>query len=163
MKKRFLGLTLLLGLVLGLLATPVSGVVQSAHAASMADHSLLTFTIKPGGSASFSLPVQQNPVLIAVSVTFKNGGTQTPSEIMYAVVNQDPFSQQMTWVGTNSDGSQTGSNSLKTTTIASIFGGSSSTVNASLDIESLSTHRLKLVQNANTTSRAGSYSVSLWF
>ncbi len=104
MKKLFLSMTLLLGLMLGLLVTHVSGVAQGVHAASAANHSLLTFTIKPGGSATFTLPAQQNPVLIEVSVTFNNGGTQTPSEIMYAVVNQDPSSHQMTWIGTNSDG-----------------------------------------------------------
>ncbi len=123
----------------------------------------LTFTIAPGGSQSFALPAKQVPIRIEISFSLQNGGTQTPSEIMYAVVNQDSSSGQVSWVGTNNDGTQSGSSSLTSTDIAHIYGGASPTVNATLAVDNLGTGTLKLTQNANTTSIAGHYVVDLWF
>jgi len=123
----------------------------------------LTFTIAPGGSQSFALPAKQVPVRIEVTFSLLNAGTQTPSEIMYAVVNQDPQSGQMTWVGTNNDGTQNGANSLSSTDIAHIFGGASPTVNATLAVDNLGAGTLKLTQNAATTILPGHYVVDLWF
>jgi len=123
----------------------------------------LTFTIAPGGSQSFALPSKQVPVRIEVTFSLLNAGTQTPSEIMYAVVNQDPQSGQMTWVGTNNDGTQSGANSISSTDIAHIFGGASPTVNATLAVDNLGAGTLKLTQNAATTILSGHYIVDLWF
>ncbi len=123
----------------------------------------LTFTIAPGGSQSFMLPAKQAPVRIEVTFSLLNGGTQTPSEIMYAVVNQDPSSSQMTWVGTNNDGTQSGATSISATEIAHIFGGASPTVNATLAVDSLTMGTLKITQNATTTILSGHYIVDLWF
>jgi hypothetical protein len=121
------------------------------------------FTLQPGGSFEFNLPVVQSPVRIEVSFTANNGGTQTPSELMYAVVNQDPSSKQLTWIGTNSDGSASGSNSLEATTIASIFGGASSVTNASLNVASASTATLSINQSATTTAIPCDYVVRIYF
>jgi hypothetical protein len=121
------------------------------------------FTLQPGGSFEFNLPVVQNPVRIEVSFTANNGGTQTPSELMYAVVNQDPSSKQLTWIGTNSDGSTSGSNTLEATNIANIFGGASSVANASLNVASAATATLNITQNASTTTIPCDYVVRIYF
>jgi len=118
----------------------------------------LSFSLSPGASSSFALPETQSPVRIEVSLTFLNGGTQTPSEIMYAVVNQDQQSGQMTWIGTNSDGSQAGSSSLDNTQIASIGGG-----NAVLEVDNLSSGTVRISQSATRTSIAGHYIVRIWY
>ena len=76
-----------------------------------AHHQELQFSVDPGGSAPFALPKVQSPVRIEVTVTFMDGGTPSPSAIMYAVVNQDPVSEAMTWIGTNSDGTRGASTS----------------------------------------------------
>jgi len=123
----------------------------------------LRFTLQPGGSHDFILPEVQSPVRIEVSLTANNGGTQEPSELMYAVVNQDPASKQMTWIGTNSDGSSSGSSSLKGKTIARIFGGGPSTTNASLNVAVASTRTLNITQNASTTARPCEYVVKMYF
>jgi hypothetical protein len=123
----------------------------------------LRFTLKPGASQTFVLPAVQSPVRIEVSFTALNGGTQEPSELMYAVVNQDPSSKQITWIGTNSDGTNSGSSSLKGTLIASIFGGGSSTTNASLEVVAAPTRTLAIKQNAATTAIPGHYIVRFYF
>ena len=99
-----------------------------------------------------------------MEVTFSllNGGTQTQSEIMYAVVNKDPSSGQLTWVGTNNDGSQSGASTVSATEIAHIFGGASPTVNATLAVDSPAAGTLKITQNAATTILPGHYVVDLW-
>jgi len=123
----------------------------------------LRFTLSPGASHDFLLPETQIPVHIEVSVTANNGGTQEPSELMYAVVNQDPSSKQITWIGTNSDGSTSGSSSLKGKTIARIFGGGPSTTNASMNVVAAPTRTLNITQNASTTSRPCEYVVRMYF
>ena len=123
----------------------------------------LRFTLKPGGSQEFILPAVQSPVRIEVTVTANNGGTQEPSEIMYAVVNQDPSSKQITWVGTNNDGTTSGSSSLKGNIIARIFGGSAPTTNSTLEVIAAPTRTLAIKQNAATTSIPGIYVVKFYF
>jgi len=102
-------------------------------------------------------------VRIEVSFTLLNGGTQEPSELMYAVVNQDPSSKQLTWIGTNNDGSTSGSSSLKGNLIASIFGGGPPTTNASLEVAVAATRTLAIKQNAATTALPGHYVVRFYF
>jgi hypothetical protein len=100
-------------------------------------HQELSFTIDPGGSASFPMPKAQSPVRVEVTFSLHNGGVQTPSEVMYAVVNFDATvtPNQMTWVGTDSDGTTKGCNSLPATdgcgpdnVIANICGGACPTI-----------------------------------
>jgi hypothetical protein len=123
----------------------------------------LRFILKPGASQAFILPAVQSPVRIEVSFSLLNGGTQEPSELMYAVVNQDPSSKQMTWIGTNNDGSTAGSSSLKGNLIASIFGGGPPTTNASLEVASAAARTLVIKQNAATTIIPGHYIVRFYF
>lgn len=163
MSNRF---SLTLSVLLGLGFTSLAA---AQNAAPMAERTEgchcqeLRFTLKPGSGHNFVLPVTQSPVHIEVSFTGNNGGTQEPSELMYAVVNQDPSSKQLTWIGTNSDGSQSGSSSLKGKTIASIFGGGPSTTNASLVVVAAPTRAVAVTQNANTTSIPGQYVVRIYF
>ncbi len=125
----------------------------------------ISFSLNPGDSKSFALPKKQVPVRIEITFTLENGGTQTPSEVMFAVVNQDPVSNHMTWVGTNNDStSQAGNTSSPpSTVIANIFGGGAPTVNASLEVDDLTASTLKVVQHSGTTIIPGSYIVHLWF
>jgi hypothetical protein len=123
----------------------------------------LRFILKPGASQAFLLPAVQSPVRIEVSFSLLNGGTQEPSELMYAVVNQDPSSKQLTWIGTNNDGSTAGSSSLKGNLIASIFGGGPPTTNASLEVASAAARTLVVKQNAATTIIPGHYIVRFYF
>jgi hypothetical protein len=138
--------------------------VENLVAAGIAEqHAELDFSVEPGGCYSFALPAVQKPVRIDVSFSLLNGGTQTPSELMSALVNKDPSSGQMTWIGTSNDGTQQGSNSLSGTQIAFIFGGASPTVNATLEVDDLSAGTLKICQNQNTTSLTGHYKANLWY
>ena len=125
----------------------------------------LTFTVDPGDPFSFALPKQQVPVRIEVTFSLLNAGTQTPSEIMFAVVNQDPSSGQMTWVGTNNDATSQAGNTVNPGfgAIANIFGEAAPTVNASLQVDSLADSTLKITQSAATTALPGNYVVHLWF
>jgi hypothetical protein len=123
----------------------------------------LRFTLQPGAGHNFVLPLAQTPIRIEVSVTANNGGTQEPSELMYALVNQDPSSKQLTWIGTNSDGSTSGSSSLKSKIIARIFGGGPNTVNATLNVQAAATRALAINQNASTTSVPCEYVVKIYY
>lgn len=123
----------------------------------------IRFTLNPGASFAFSLPATQSPVRIEVSFTLANGGTQVPSELMYAVINRDTFSNQLTWIGTNSDGSTLGANSISSTTIARIFGGSPSTTNVALVVSVPSSGTVRVFQSAATTALPGRYVVKIYF
>jgi hypothetical protein len=100
-------------------ACAVTGTVSAASP----HYVLLKFALPPGGSRSIPLPADQIPIRVAVSATLRNGGTQTPSELMTAVVNTDPSSHQLTWIGTNSDGTQSAGTTLGPSLIASIDHG----------------------------------------
>ena len=125
--------------------------------------SQLSFTLNPGATHNFPLPAAQSPVRIDVSFTLLNGGTQEPSELMCAVVNQDPSSKQVTWIGTNNDGTTSGSSSLKGKAIAHIFGGASPTINATLEVINAATGTLGIAQNSGTTALPGHYIVKMYF
>jgi hypothetical protein len=156
-------LTLFLGLLttclIGAYAQPLQGQEERAECGCRE----LRFTLQPGAGHNFVLPDVQGPVRIEVSFTLNNGGTQEPSELMYAVVNQDPASKQITWIGTSSNGSTSGSSSLKGKIIASIFGGGPGTTNATLNVVAAPTRALAINQNASTTSKPGEYVVRIYF
>jgi hypothetical protein len=135
-------------------------------------HQELSFTISPGDSVSFPMPKAYSPVRVEVTFSLQNAGVQTPSEVLYAVVNLDALAGEMTWVGTNSDGTMQASNTLDSPDepIASICGGApcSTTINASLvadpTVDANNPYgSLVLAQSGVTTSRAGHYEVHLWY
>ena len=127
------------------------------------------FTLSPGGARTFTLPVTDTFVHVDVVDLPTNHGTQTPSELMSAVIDYDSGSDQFTWIGTNSDGSQAAGNSLganvsSATRIAVICGGPCPLVwNAALDVQDPTTATLVFSQNANTTSITGHYVLTFWW
>jgi len=145
---------MILALALGL------GAFGSLHGAASAAERNFHVVIPPGGHVCFALPAVQIPIHVMISESSFNGGTQTPSELIEAIINQDAKSTQMTWLGTNSDGSQRGSNSLATPVIASLWGGAAPTVNAELRVCSLPNREIGIYQNARTTALPGNYYVT---
>ena len=147
---------------------PHVDVDADVQAALGAHHQELSFDVAPGASATFPLPKTQWPVRIDVSFSLLNVGTQIPSEIMSAVVNQDPSSSKITWVGTNNDATQQAGTSLPTGSapvIARICGGGCPTTNATLEVNSDATlpGTLKLAVNAATVVSTGHFKVALWY
>lgn len=138
------------------------GLPGAAGPAGSGNRQQLDFTLPPGGSKTFSLPAKDVPVRVDVSTPTTNGGTQTPSEIMEAVVNYDSGSGQFTWVGTDSDGTQRGSNSIQSTAIANITCGSSCLI-STLSVESTQAATLKITTNAGTSIINERFIVSMWF
>jgi len=175
MKKTVIAITL--GLVIGLLVGPVQQAFGQGPPSIAAHHQDQSFTVNPGASQSFQLPRLQVPVRIDISETILNGGTQTPSEIMYAVVNQDQVSFQFTWVGTNSDASMQTGTSLASPfngsgpLIAKICGGAGCPVtNETLEVDDPFANigtggpgTLKLTVNANTVGAPVTFKVSMWY
>jgi len=172
MRKTFFAITL--GLVIGLLAGPVQQAFGQGPPSIAAHHQDRSFTVAPGASQSFELPRLQVPVRIDVSFSILNGATQTPSEIMYAVVNQDQVSYQFTWVGTNSDATMQAGTSIPTGSgpvIATICGGAGCPVtNATLEVDNpfanigtAAPGTLKLTVNADTVAAPATFKVSMWY
>jgi len=89
---------------------------------------LVSFSLPPGGSKSIPLPADQTPILVVVSKAPEKDGTPTPSERMTAVVNSEPSSHQLTWIGTGSSGDQAGGTTLSNPLIATINGGTDNLV-----------------------------------
>jgi hypothetical protein len=147
----------ILALALGL------GALTATNAPAAAAERNFHFTLRPGASLCFQLPAVQLPVQVLVSESAFNNGTQTPSELLSAVVNQDARSQQMTWLGTNSDGSSKGSNSLAGSVIATLWGGGPPTVNAQLHVCSLQRRTIGITQSSQTTSIPGNYFVTMFY
>ena len=118
------------------------------------------FSLPPGGSKVIPLPVGQVPINVLVSFTLKNGSTQIPSELMAALVNEDPSSHQLTWIGTNSDGTQAAGTTLGNHLIASIAQGN---VNLSAETPTAGAPNGSLVvsQSSTQTIRDGYYIVTL--
>ncbi len=141
---------------------PASAIVLAALAVSTASlaatRTIYKFTLPPGGSKTISLPLAQAPISLAASVTFSNGGTLTPSGVVGAIVNEDPSSGQLTWVGTNADGTQAGGNTLAGSQVAA-FGDTDAVVTATPANGGLGT--LTFTQSASQTAIAGTYYVRL--
>ena len=85
---------------------------------------------------------------------------------MWALVNWDSGadgSNQITWIGTNSDGSTLGSNSLQRGAIANIYGGSSSIVVSSLTVSDAATGTLEITRSSTATIIDGNYVVRIYY
>lgn len=160
--------TLALGFVASILTLGLSAAPSAVRAAVTpntiveANHSILVFSVAPGATHVFAFPIVQRPVRIDISESALNGGTQNPTELLSVVVNQDPKSTQFTWIGMNSDGTNTAGNSGVGNTIAQITCGANCIV-ATLAVNSLSPARLSLSQNATTTGGPYQYIVSMWW
>jgi hypothetical protein len=82
--------------------------------------------------------------------------------VMWALVNKDSGNGNITWIGTNSDGTVVGSNSLQSTDIANITCGSGCTV-SSLTVANASAGELAITRSSSTTRIVSSYIVRLYY
>jgi hypothetical protein len=122
------------------------------------------YVVAPSAHVCFPLPAVQLPIHVMISA-LRPGGTQTPSELIEAIINQDALSTQMTWIGTNSDGTQTGSSSLATPVIAKLWAAPLPHIFAELRVCSpLANHQIGIYQNAPpVTGGATKYFVTMFF
>lgn len=126
----------------------------------------MKFSLEKGASRTIQLPKVTSPIRIEISAPSSNGGVQEPSELMWALVNWDfgtEGSDQITWIGTSSNGSTVGSNSLQSTTIANIYGGAAPTVISSLVVSDAATGTLEVTRSSSTTSISGNYVVRIYY
>lgn len=126
------------------------------------DHQRLTFTLTPGASQTFTLPAANRPLRIDLDKVSTNGGVQTPSEVFSALVNVDKNGAGMSWIGTNSDGSQRAGSTITTHNITNLVCGASCII-ASLNVNSIAQHTVVLRQNSATTSIKGTYVINIWY
>jgi hypothetical protein len=151
---------LILGAAVGIVLQTLASAVQEPTLT--VQELQLSFMLAPGGSRNFTLPNVKSPIRIEVSLPSTNGAVQEPSEVMWALVNRDSGNGNITWIGTNSDGTSVGSNSLQSTDIANVTCGSDCTI-ASLSVANASAGQLVMTQNAATTSITRSYIVRLYY
>jgi hypothetical protein len=126
------------------------------------DHERLTFTLAPGASQSFKLPASNDPVRIDLDKVSTNGGVQTPSEVFSALVNVDANGAGMTWIGTNSDGSQSAGSTIKGTDITNLVCGTQCVI-ATLSVSSIAAHTVVLKANAATSIIKEKYVINVWY
>jgi len=126
------------------------------------DHQRLTFVLSPGASQTITLPAANDPIRIDLDSPSTNGGVQTPSEVFSALINVDGDGAGASWIGTNSDGSQAASSTIKGVNITNLVCGSSCVI-ASLDMGSVSKHTVVLRTNAATSSIKEKYVVNIWY
>lgn len=126
------------------------------------DHQRLTVVLSPGGSFVFKLPATNDPVRIDIASPSTNGGVQTPSEVFSALVNANGNDAGISWIGTNSDGSQSGNSTIHTTDVANLVCGAGCVI-AWLRVESISAHTLILTANPKTSIIRERYVVNMWY
>ncbi|MGO8957427.1 MAG: hypothetical protein ACLQFR_08685 [Streptosporangiaceae bacterium] len=126
------------------------------------DHQRLTFVLAPGGSFVFKLPATNDPVRIDIASPSTNGGVQTPSEVFSALVNANANDAGMSWIGTNSNGSQSGNSTIHTTDIANLVCGAHCVI-AWLKVKSVSAKTLVVTANAATSIIRERYVINLWY
>lgn len=126
------------------------------------DHQRLTFVVSPGGSFVFKLPATNDPVTIDIASPSTNGGIQTPSEVFSALINANGNNSGMSWIGTNSDGSQSGNSTIHTTDVANLVCGPGCVI-AWLRVKSIPAHTLILTANAKTSIIRERYVVNIWY
>jgi hypothetical protein len=126
------------------------------------DHQRFTFVLAPGGSAVFPLPATNDPVRIDIASPSTNGGIQTPSEVFGALINANTNKSGMSWIGTNSNGAQSGNSTINTNNIAQLVCGANCVI-AWLRVKSIAAHTLILTANAKTSIIRELYVVNLWY
>jgi hypothetical protein len=108
------------------------------------------------------VPASNDPVRIDLDKVSTNGGVQTPSEVFSALVNVDRNNAGMSWIGTNSDGSQTAGSTAHGSTLTTLVCGTNCVI-ATLSVSSVAAHTVVLTANAATSSISEEYVVNLWF
>jgi hypothetical protein len=142
----------------------ISGIATFADSASAASAAEVNrqFTLAPGGSVCFTYPEagSNQPVQIMVSTSSGNGGTQTPSALVSAVVMRDTTSKQFTWIGTNGDGTTKASTQLSGNVIAT---GAFSNFLLMTCTATGKSNQLELSQSGSTTTSRGTYYVTMFY
>jgi hypothetical protein len=126
------------------------------------DHQRLSFVVSPGGSHVFKLPAANDPIRVDIASPSTNGGVQTPSEVFSALINVDGNHAGMSWIGTNSDGSQSGNSTIHSKDIANLVCGTSCVI-ATLKVKSVSARTVVLTANAATSIIRERYVVNIWY
>lgn len=135
---------------------------SSAVTVTGPDHRRVTFVLAPGKSFVFKLPATNDPIRIDIASPSTNGGVQTPSEVFSALVNANANDAGMSWIGTNSDGSQSGNSTIHTTDIANLVCGANCVI-AWLRVKSVSAKTLVVKANAATSTIRERYVVNIWY
>ncbi len=138
-------------------AVALAGPAQAAFAGG---HLVYKFTLPPGGSKTIALPVVQAPVRLAASLSFETNGVVNSSELVSAVVNQDPAGQ-VTWVATNADGSRAAGSTPGATRVASFRSGGTAVTAAAGDGRTRGS--LAFSQGASERGVPGTYWVVLTY
>jgi len=118
--------------------------------------------LSPGGCLVLKLPATNDPVTIDIASPSTNGGVQTPSEVFSALINANGNDSGMSWIGTNSDGSQSGNSTIHSTDVANLVCGPSCVI-AWLRVKSISAHTLVLTANPKTSIIRERYVVNIWY
>jgi hypothetical protein len=143
--------------VIGVLAA-----AATAAPAAAATRVQYAFTLAPGASKSFPVPAIGMPVTLSGTISAQNGGTQTPSELVGALVNQDQKSGQVTWIGTNSNGSVTVGTTVSSSVVVSYaFGNAVITATPATFVGGHSV--LTVTQSATQTSVSDAYTITLTY
>lgn len=91
--------------------------VVKAAAPTIAHHK---FSLGNNAHQTIKLPVSSEPIQMLVSVSSGNGATGSPSELAYAVVNEDSVSGNVTWIGTSNNGATAAGSTQNTGSVATI-------------------------------------------
>jgi hypothetical protein len=126
------------------------------------DHQRITVTLAPGASATIKVPAANRPVRIDLAKVSTNGGVQTPSEVFSALVNVDMNGAGMSWIGTNSDGSQRASSTISSHNITNLVCGANCII-ATLNVKSIAHHTVALRTNPNTSRIRETYVINIWY
>jgi hypothetical protein len=126
------------------------------------DHQRLSFVVAPGRSFVFKLPAANDPIRVDIASPSTNGGVQTPSEVFSALINVDANRAGMSWIGMNSDGSQSGNSTIHSKDIANLVCGSNCVI-AWLRVKSVSARTVVLTANAQTSIIRERYIVNIWY
>ena len=161
------------GLVVGTAVAALACVGGGAYAVTSApgvsavnvagpDHQRLVFTLAPGASQTFRLPAANDPVRIDLDSISTNGGIQTPSEVFSALVNVDRNAQGMSWIGTNSDGSQAANSTIHSSTITQLVCGANCVI-ATLSVSNAGARTVMLTANKATSIINETYVINIWY
>jgi hypothetical protein len=130
--------------------------------AKAATRTSYVFTLAPGASKSFPIPVVGAPVTLSGTITLNNHGTQTPSALVGALVNEDASSLQLTWIGTNGNGTVNVGTTLSAKVVASYAFGNA-VITASPAAASGGKGTLTVTQSATQTILPGTYAITLTY
>jgi len=164
-KARFLRL-----IAVGAAVTALAAAGGAAYAATSSqtvivrgpDHQRLSFVVAPGRSFVFRLPAANEPIRIDIASPSTNGGVQTPSEVFSALINVDANRAGMSWIGTNSDGSQSANSTIHSKDITNLVCGSNCVI-AWLKVKSVSARTVVLTANGATSIIREKYVVNIWY